>query len=87
MRTVVFQPRALNDLQTFAALDHKLVPRILRILAECARTPFDGIGKPEPLKSNLQGAWSRRVNEQDRIIYTVSDTEILVHSLKGHYGV
>ena len=64
----------------------KLVPRVLRILAECTRSPFDGVGKPEPLKHNNQGLWSRRINEEDRIVYDVTDSAIIVHSLKGHYS-
>jgi toxin YoeB len=87
MRSLQFRRDSFDQLQDWLRSDPKTAQRIVRILQECRRTPFDGIGKPEPLKSNLQGTWSRRVNEQDRIIYTVSDTEILVHSLKGHYDV
>ncbi|MDZ4666097.1 MAG: Txe/YoeB family addiction module toxin [Bacteroidota bacterium] len=46
---------------------------------------FDGIGKPEPLKHNLSGCWSRRINQEHRIVYEVTDNKILIHSLKGHY--
>jgi Txe/YoeB family toxin of toxin-antitoxin system len=46
----------------------------------------DGIGKPEPLKHNNQGLWSRRVNDEDRIVYDVTDSAIIVHSLKGHHS-
>ncbi len=86
MRTVIFLPRALSDLQELASFNAKLVPRILRILTECTRSPFDGIGKPEPLKHNNQGLWSRRVNDEDRIVYDVTDSAIIVHSFKGHYS-
>ena len=85
MRLLTFEPQALRDLQDFAALDRKRVQRTLRILEECCRTPFEGIGKPEPLKGKLHGFWSRRVNDEDRIVYEIKDTEIIVHSLKGHY--
>jgi toxin YoeB len=51
-----------------ASFNAKVVPRILRILAECTRSPFDGIGKPEPLKHNNQGLWSRRMSDEDRIV-------------------
>jgi toxin YoeB len=85
MRLLIFEPHALRDLQTLAAFDRKQVQRALRILEECCRTPFEGIGKPEPLKGALQGFWSRRVNDEDRIVYEVTETAIIVHSLKGHY--
>jgi toxin YoeB len=85
MRLLTLEPKALRDLQEFAALDRKRVQRTLRILEECCRTPFQGIGKPEGLKGRLQGFWSRRVNDEDRIVYEVIAAEIIVHSLKGHY--
>jgi toxin YoeB len=52
---------------------------------ECAKTPFDGIGKPEPLKGNRQGFWSRQIDEEHRFVYTITDSEIIVVSLRGHY--
>ncbi|MFY7999827.1 MAG: Txe/YoeB family addiction module toxin [Candidatus Kapaibacteriota bacterium] len=65
--------------------DRKQYERIYCILQECRRTPFEGIGKPEPLKGSLAGFWSRRVNEVDRMVYEATATEIIVHSLTGHY--
>ena len=85
MRRLILEPQAFQDMQKLAALDRKGLQRCLRILAECARTPFEGIGKPEPLKGSLSGLWSRRVNDEDRIVYEVTADEIIVHSLKGHY--
>jgi toxin YoeB len=49
------------------------------------QTPFDGIGKPEPLKHEMIGLWSRRITKEDRYIYEVKEELIIVHSLKGHY--
>jgi toxin YoeB len=57
----------------------------MRILEESARSPFEGIGKPESLKSNMKGAWSRRLTEEDRIVYEVHDDTIIVQSLLRHY--
>jgi|688.fasta_scaffold1165471_1 toxin YoeB len=85
MRTITLQPRALADLHSIATQDRKLFIRCLRIFEECASTPFDGIGKPEALKGQLHSYWSRRVNDEDLIIYEVSATTITIHSLKGHY--
>ncbi|TAE23156.1 MAG: Txe/YoeB family addiction module toxin [Candidatus Kapaibacterium sp.] len=84
-RRVTLEPKALKELQDLFALDRKTAQRCLRILTECSRTPFEGIGKPEPLKGSLSGFWSRRINDADRIVYEVTATEIVVHSLKGHY--
>jgi toxin YoeB len=49
------------------------------------QNPFEGIGKPEPLKYSLSGKWSRRINHDHRIIYEVKDEKVYIHSLKGHY--
>jgi toxin YoeB len=56
----------------------KMLKRIMRILDECRRTPFEGIGKPEPLKGNLSGCWSRRITEEDRLVYEVTNDLIIV---------
>ncbi|TAE27637.1 MAG: Txe/YoeB family addiction module toxin [Candidatus Kapaibacterium sp.] len=85
MRRITLEPQALQDMQELALLDRKTLQRCLRIFTECTRTPFEGIGKPEPLKGSLSGFWSRRVNDADRIVYEVTPSEIIVHSLKGHY--
>ncbi len=63
----------------------KIALRIHRIINERCRTPFEGIGKPEPLKGNLKGKWSRRIDDENRLVYEVSDDEITVLSLFGHY--
>ena len=59
--------------------------RITALIAEIEKTPFGGIGKPEPLKHNYTGYWSRRINDEHRLIYKVTDTKIYIASLKGHY--
>lgn len=85
MRTTRIQPEALEHLSEWAAFEPQILKRIFRILEECCRTPFEGIGKPEPLKSDRSGFWSRRITDEHRIIYAVTDTDIIVHSLRGHY--
>jgi toxin YoeB len=57
----------------------------MRIIEECRKTPFEGIGKPEPLKGNLSGCWSRRISDEDRLVYEVTDDMIIIMSMKGHY--
>jgi toxin YoeB len=57
----------------------------LRIIEECQRDPFKGIGKPEPLKGDLKDYWSRRINDEDRLIYKVTEDFIIIRSMKEHY--
>ncbi|WP_420148152.1 Txe/YoeB family addiction module toxin [Spirosoma sp.] len=85
MRTTRIQPEALEHLSEWAAFEPKTLKRIFRILEECCRTPFEGIGKPEPLKANKAGLWSRRITDEHRLLYEVTDTDIIVHALRGHY--
>jgi toxin YoeB len=85
MRSVKFEPKAFSQVDEWLTEDRKMFQRILRILKECQRTPFEGIGKPEPLKGNLKGLWSRRVTDEHRLIYEVTDDLIIVFSMKGHY--
>ncbi|MFA6245989.1 MAG: Txe/YoeB family addiction module toxin [Mucilaginibacter sp.] len=59
--------------------------RIQALLFSIQETPFEGIGKPEALKYNLSGTWSRRINQEHRLLYTVSDTEITILALRFHY--
>ena len=59
--------------------------RINKLIDSVLKTPFEGIGKPEPLKENLSGYWSRRINEADRLVYKVSDNYIVVISCRYHY--
>jgi toxin YoeB len=57
------------------------------LIDECRRNPFEGIGKPEALKHELQGLWSRRITDEDRLIYAASDDAIVIFSCKGHYDL
>jgi toxin YoeB len=75
----------MDDLAWLLDRDRKLAVRTLRLLAETARTPFDGTGKPEPLRGDLRGYWSRRINSEHRLIYTVSSERIEVLSCRSHY--
>ena len=59
--------------------------RITALIAKIEKTPFSGIGKPEPLKHNYTGYWSRKINDEHRLIYKVTDNIIYIASLKGHY--
>jgi toxin YoeB len=65
--------------------NEKVLKRIRDLLQSMIDTPFNGIGKPEPLKYNLSGKWSRRIDKENRIVYEVENQLITIYSLKGHY--
>ena len=84
---IAFLPRAREDFEEWKRTDTKTADRIRDILRDMAEHPFTGIAKPEPLKNNLAGKWSRRINKTDRIIYSVDGQVVVVFvfSKKGHY--
>ena len=65
--------------------DKKTLKRINQLIKDIKRNPFDGIGKPEPLKENLSGFWSRRIDDEHRIVYAVEEESVIIISCKGHY--
>lgn len=65
--------------------DKKMLKRINQLIKDIQRNPFEGIGKPEPLKGNLTGFWSRRIDEEHRIVYAVEKEMVIIISCKGHY--
>lgn len=86
MRNILFEIEALEHLYEWNSGEWRTSKKILELLMNCSKTPFEGIGKPEALKNNLAGFWSRRINEKDRIIYAVDENSIYVISCKGHYN-
>jgi toxin YoeB len=87
---IVFSSKAKNDLAFWdKSGNKKILKKISELLRAIQENPFEGIGKPEPLKYNLSGVWSRRIDQEHRLIYEVIDEntiEILnIISLKGHY--
>jgi toxin YoeB len=85
MRSVLFTPEAWGDYEYWQGQDKKILKRINKLLESAMRTPFEGIGKPEPLKENLSGFWSRRIDETHRLVYEVNDGSISVVSCRYHY--
>lgn len=65
--------------------DKKTLRRINRLISDVLRSPFEGLGKPEPLKHNLAGFWSRRIDDANRLVYVVDDTHITIISCRYHY--
>ena len=83
---IVFAPQAIEDLQFWNKSSNKIIQkRIQALLASIPETPFEGIGKPEALKHNLSGKWSRRINHEHRLLYTVTDKEVIILALRFHY--
>ena len=85
MRRVSFEASAFQDFSEWAIADKKLYQRIINLISDILRQPFTGIGKPEPLKYELQGCWSRRINDEHRLIYRVTEDEIIIIACKYHY--
>jgi toxin YoeB len=82
---LVFTESAWDDYLWFQENDRRLLKRINNLIKEAMRTPSEGIGKPERLKANLSGYWSRRINEEHRLVYGVTETEFVVISCRFHY--
>jgi toxin YoeB len=85
MLKVTFYPKALQELFEMGLYDKMAFKRIEKIIRDIQRTPFEGIGKPEALKHNFAGLWSRRIDDKNRIIYEVQDAAVCIVSCKGHY--
>jgi len=80
-----FDPSAFEDLAWWIKHDRKKALRIVKLLKEVQRTPFDGTGKPEALKHELAGCWSRRIDQEHRLVYEVKEDKIRVLACRYHY--
>lgn len=76
---------AWEDYIHWQSQDKKTLKRINMLLQDIQRNPFDGVGKPEPLKGTLSGMWSRRIDKTNRIVYCVKDGNIVIASCRDHY--
>ena len=86
MTSITFAEDAWEEYLEWQIQDKKTLKKINTLLKEVQRTPFEGTGKPEPLKGNLEGKWSRRINDKDRLVYEVMVGTIIVQQFKGHYN-
>ena len=82
---LVFSASAWEDYLYWQKTDKKLLKRINSLIKDIEREPFEGIGKPEPLMHALSGYWSRRINEEHRIVYKIQDDSIFIAQLRYHY--
>jgi len=82
---LVFSEQAWEDYLYWQKIDKKSIKRINDLIKEISLTPHTGIGKPEPLKHALSGYWSRRINDEHRIVYRVTEDSVLIAQLRFHY--
>ena len=85
MRQVIFESSAFNDFTNWATENKKLYAKIIRLIKDIQRSPFTGLGKPEPLRHELKGYWSRRRDIEHRLVYKVTDEAIIIIGCKYHY--
>ncbi len=85
MRDIQFTPLAFEQYNEWQTIDKTVHNKILKLIIESTRTPFEGTGKPEALKHDLKGFWSRRINEEHRLVYRVEINFIKIISCRLHY--
>jgi len=84
-RLLCWTDQAWSDYLYWQTQDKKTLKRINKLIADAKRSPFEGIGKPEPLKENLSGFWSRRIDDTHRLVYAVDEPSITILSCRYHY--
>jgi len=85
MRKVVITPKAFEEFVEWANEDRRVLVKIVLLINDIQRSPFEGIGKPEPLKHDFQGVWSRRITGEHRLLYRIDDEDIIVSACRFHY--
>jgi toxin YoeB len=85
MKHIEFVPKAFKEYQYWIENDRRTALRIGDLIKDILRNPYDGLGKPEALKHQFKGFWSRRIDQEHRLIYTVSESSILIISCYSHY--
>jgi toxin YoeB len=82
---LIFSERAWAEYLHWQATDRALLERVNVLVKECSRTPFSGIGKPEPLRGGMTGWWSRRINREHRLVYRPTEDGLLIAQCRFHY--
>ena len=85
MRDVIFRGSSFDDFNAWSQISKITYKKITVLIEDARRNPFDGIGKPEPLKHQFKGYWSRRIDNEHRLVYKVTDSAIEIVSCKYHY--
>ena len=85
MKRIIFSKIAWEDYQSWQIEDKKMLRRINALIKDIHSTPFEGIGKPEPLKYDLAGLWSRKIDREHRLVYQVDGSDLLIFSCRYHY--
>jgi toxin YoeB len=85
LRSLEFDPAAFEDLAWWVERDRAQALRIIRLIRDIQRDPFTGVGKPEPLKHEFKGCWSRRIDEEHRLVYHVRADKIRILACRYHY--
>jgi len=85
VKSLEFDPSGFEDLAWWIEKDRKKALKIIKLIKEVQRTPFAGTGKPEPLKHELSGCWSRRIDKEHRLVYQVLDAKIRILACRYHY--
>ena len=86
-KQVAFEPQAWEEFTWWQTEDNKTQKKIYALIKDIQRDPFSGTGKPEPLKHQRQGYWSRRIDKTNRLVYKVTDESIIIISCKHHYAL
>lgn len=84
-RDIHWHSKAWEEYCEWQQNDKAALKRINTLIKDACRDPYNGIGKPEPLKHDLSGSWSRRINDEDRLVYCIKDDTLVIMSCKGHY--
>ena len=82
---ISFRERAWHDYLYWQETDKQILKRINLLIKDIQRSPFDGIGKPEPLKHQFAGFWSRRINDEHRLVYTFIESDLIIVQCRYHY--
>lgn len=86
MYPILLSKKAIEDIPRLKKENSKFPAKLLELILDIFKSPFDGIGKPEPLKGDLQGWWSRRITDKHRLVYRIKDDSLEIASCFGHYG-
>lgn len=87
MSKIIFAEDAWNEYLYWLSQDKQTLKKINALIKAIQREPFTGEGKPEPLRGNMSGKWSRRINEKDRLVYEIQNDAIVILQCRGHYEV